>query len=261
MTDLSIVILHYRTPALLFNCLTSLLSNPFTAGTSEIWVVDNASGDGTPARVRREFPHVQVLVNEANLGFAAGNNRGVARSAGRYILLLNPDTEVHPGALDALVAFMERHPGAGAAGAQLIGLDGEVQSSCRRFPNFLGVILRGTPLHRLFPRHPSLRRYLMEDCDRMQTREVDWILGACMLIRRQAWQEVGPLDEGFFMYYEDIDWCYRAHEAGWKIYYVPEARITHHHRRESAHGLFNRLTWVHIRSIMRLFRKHPLPLW
>jgi GT2 family glycosyltransferase len=255
------IILHYRTPDLLVECLQSLRRHPFTLGTCEIWVVDNASGDGTPARIRRDFPEVQVLENPANLGFAAGNNRGIARSQGRYILLLNPDTQVQEGALDELVRFMEAHPDAGAAGGQLIGLDGEIQTSCREFPNLLGVILRGTPLHRLFPRHPSLCRYLMTDWDHRTPRPVDWVLGACLLIRREAWERVGPLDEGFFMYYEDIDWCYRARAAGWSVYYVPSARIIHHHRRESARGPFNRLTWIHLRSIMRLFSKHPLPLW
>jgi len=209
--------------------------------------------------VRQAFPAARVIENDRNYGFAGGNNRGVAHSDGRYVMLLNPDTQVHAGALDELYAFMERTPDAAAAGAQLIGLDGEVQTSCRRFPSRLAVLLRGTPLGRLFPRHPSLCRYLMTEWDHASTRPVDWVLGACMMIRRQAWQAIGPLDEGFFMYYEDIDWCYRARQAGWSVYYVPAARITHHHRRESARGIFNRLTREHLKSIMRLFRKHDLP--
>ena len=261
MVDLSIVILNYRTPDLLLDCLAALSRHPFTLGTSETWVVDNASGDDSVQRVRAAYPEVRVLENPCNLGFAAGNNRGIARCQGRYFLLLNPDTQVHAGALDELVRFMDARPGTAAAGGQLIGLDGEIQSSCREFPNLLGVVLRGTPLCRLFPNHPSLARYLMSDCDRQVSREVDWVLGACMIIRRQAWEAVGPLDEGFFMYYEDIDWCYRARQAGWSIHYVPAARVTHHHRRESARGLFNKLTREHIKSIMRLFRKHDLPLY
>ena len=259
MLDLSIVILNYRTPDLLVDCLTALEQHPYTLGSSEIWVVDNASGDDTVARVREHAPHVQMMVNDRNLGFAAGNNRGMARADGRYIMLLNPDTRVHAGALDELVQFMDATPGAGAAGAQLIDPDGEIQTSCRTFPNLLAVTIRGTPLYRWFDNHPSLRRYLMSDWDHESSRQVDWVLGACLIIRRQAWEAVGPLDEGFFMYYEDIDWCYRAQAKGWAIFYVPSARITHQHRRESARGLFNRLTLMHVKSIIRLFRKHDLP--
>jgi GT2 family glycosyltransferase len=256
--DLSIVILNYRTPALLLECLAALERHPLTIGSSETWVVDNASGDDSLERVRAGFPTVHTLANPRNAGFAAGNNAGIARCQGRYFLLLNPDTQVHAGALDALLRFMDETPDAGAAGGQLIGLDGEIQDSCREFPNLLAVILRGSPLHRFFPRHPSLRRYLMADWDHRSTRRVDWILGACLIIRRRAWEAVGPLDEGFFMYYEDIDWCYRAGAAGWSVYYTPAAKITHHHRRESAKGLLNRLTWEHVKSIIRLFRKHDL---
>ena len=258
MVDLSIIILNYRTPDLLLECLTALKRNPLAAGTSETWVVDNASGDGSVELVHTAHSDVQVLENEGNLGFAAGNNRGIERCRGRYLLILNPDTQVHPGALDELVDFMDSTPGAGAAGGQLIGLDGEVQTSCREFPNLLAVILRGTPLHRFFPDHPSLHRYLMSDWDRQTVRAVDWVLGACLIIRREAWDAVGPLDEGFFMYYEDIDWCYRARQAGWSVHYLPSAKITHHHRRESAGGPFNRLTREHIKSIIHLFRKHDL---
>jgi len=258
MLDLSIVILNYRTPDLLLDCLAALRQYPLTVGTSEMWVVDNASGDESLARVRDSYPDVQIQANEDNLGFAAGNNRGVARCSGRYFLLLNPDTRVHAGALDVLVQFMDATPDAGAAGGQLIGLDGEVQTSCREFPNLLAVILRGTPLHRLFPYNPSLCRYLMNDWDHGSVRRVDWVLGACLIIRRQAWEAVGPLDEGFFMYYEDIDWCRRAGQGGWASYYVPAAKITHHHRRESARGLFSRLTKEHVKSIIRLFRKYDL---
>ena len=136
-----------------------------------------------------------------------------------------------------------------------------MQDSCREFPNLLAVLLRGTPMGRLFPNHPSLRRYLMADWDHDTPRQVDWVLGACLMIRRQAWEAVGPLDEGFFMYYEDIDWCYRARAAGWDVYYLPQAHVLHHHRRDSARGFVNRLTLEHMKSIMRLFRKHRLPWW
>lgn len=258
MFDLSIVILNYRTPDLVEECLTTLERNPISVGTAEIWVADNASGDDTLERVRQRFPGVNTLQNGRNLGFAAGNNRAIAQCSGRYILLLNPDTRVHPHALDELVRFMNSTPDAGAAGGQLIGLDGAIQSSCREFPTLLAITWRGTPLHRFFPQLPALRRYLMAEWDHMTARQVDWVLGACLIIRRQAWEEVGALDENFFMYYEDIDWCYRARSAGWATYYIPSARITHAHRRQSAAGIFNRLTWEHMKSIMRLFRKHDL---
>jgi len=259
LVDLSIVILNYRTPDLLMQCLETLSEYPLTIGTSEIWVVDNHSQDDSVERVRDQYPAINLLENDANLGFAAGNNRGIEKCQGRYYLLLNPDTMVQKGALDSLLQFMEETPDAAAAGGMLIGWEGEIQTSCRAFPTLLAVFLRGTPFHRLFPNHPSLRRYLMSDWDHATVRRVDWVLGACLMIRREAWETIGPLDEGFFMYYEDIDWCYRAQAAGWSVYYVPGAKVLHLHRRESARDVFSRLKLEHVKSIIRLFRKHPLP--
>ncbi|MBC8447648.1 MAG: glycosyltransferase family 2 protein [Chloroflexi bacterium] len=255
--DLSVIIVNYNTASLLRACLSALRQHPLRRGSMDVWVVDNGSQDDSAAMVGEQFPEVHLLANEVNRGFAAANNQAIRLSQGRYVLLLNPDTEVFPGTLDEMLRFMDEHPQAGVVGAQLLNPDGSVQTSCRAFPTLWAVFLRGSGLSRFFPRSRALRQYLMEDGDHGQTQEVDWLLGACLWMRRRTLDEVGWLDEGFFLYYEDIDWCYRARQAGWQIYYLPSARILHRHQRESARGI-NKLTWVHVRSIIRLFRKHDL---
>jgi len=255
--DLAVIIVNYNSAGLLRNCLESLDRHPLRKGSMAVWVVDNASKDESVRLVREEFPHVQLIANDRNVGFAAANNQAIVYSQSRHALLINPDTEVLESTLDQMLEFVDRTPDAGAMGAQLINPDGSVQTSCRSFPTAWAVFLRGTGLSHLLPRDPSLRRYLMLDWDHAATRVVDWLLGACLWMRRETLDQVGLLDDGFFMYYEDIDWCYRVKEAGWNVYYLAEARITHNHQRASARGI-NRLTWIHAKSIVRLFRKHRL---
>lgn len=257
MIDLSVIVVNYNTAPLLKACLSALRQHPLRQGSMEVWVVDNGSQDDSVVMVREQFLEVHLLANEVNRGFAAANNRAIRPSQGRYVLLLNPDTEVYPGALDEMLRFMDERPRAGAVGAQLLNPDGSVQTSCRAFPTLWAIFLRGSGLKRFFPRSRALRRYLMEEWDHCETREVDWLLGACLWMRRQALDEVGLLDGGFFLYYEDIDWCYRAKQGGWQVYYLPSARVLHRHQRESARGI-NKLTWIHVKSIIRLFRKHDL---
>lgn len=256
---LDVVIVTYNSLTFIGDCLESLANYPPSLMPMQVWVVDNASSDGTAAYVRQHFPAVQVIENRRNLGFAGGCNSGIRASAGEYVLLLNPDARVSAGALDVLLSYMARFPQAGAAGPLLFGEDGEVQPSCRSFPTLRAVALRGLGLDRLFPSSRLLQRYLLSDWDHREARPVDWVLGACMLLRRQALERVGLFDEGFFMYYEDIDWCLRAKREGWQIHYVPQARVAHVYQRGSARGV-NRLLFYHIKSIVRLFWKHRLPL-
>jgi N-acetylglucosaminyl-diphospho-decaprenol L-rhamnosyltransferase len=235
--DLSIVIVSWNVKDLLRLCLSSAAGSlTLERGqrlSAQIIVVDNASSDGSAEMVRAEFPHVQVIANETNVGFTQGNNQGLAACDGRYDLLLNPDTEVVDDALGKMVAFMEERPRVGALGPQLLYPDGGVQSSRRRFPRFTTALLEGTFLQQWFPNSGLLKRYYVLDAADGETQEVDWVVGACLLLRRSTLDEVGPLDERFFMYSEEMDWCYRAKKLGWQVFYFPEAQVVHHEGKSS----------------------------
>ncbi len=235
--DLSIVIVSWNVKDLLRRCLClaaeSLTCEKGRNLSAQIIVVDNASTDGSVEMLREEFPHVFPVANEENVGFTGGNNQGLAVSDGRYALLLNPDTEVVGDALGEMVGFMEDQPEVGALGPQLLYPDGRVQSSRRRFPRFSTALLEGTFLQQLFPHSGALKRYYVLDSGDEETREVDWVVGACLLMRRATLEEVGPLDERFFMYSEEMDWCYRAKELGWRVIYLPRAKVVHHEGKSS----------------------------
>jgi len=227
----------------------------------EVIVVDNASSDGSVEMVRAEFPQVRLMANEENLGFTRANNQGIAASRGRYVLLLNPDTEVLGDALGAMVDYMDVHPDVGALGPMLLNPDGSVQSSRRRFPTLATALLESTVFQWELSRdNRILRRYYILDRPDDEVQEVDWVTGACILMRREAIEEVGPLDEGFFMYSEELDWCRRARERGWKVVYLPTARVVHYGGKSSEQVV----PFCHIqfqRSKVRYFRKHYGPLW
>jgi len=255
--SLSVIIVTHNHAAYLSRCLDSLVPEVERLG-GEIIIVDNRSDDASTA-VARRYSQVRLYVNQERRGFAANANYGMALAQSRYLLLLNPDTEVLPGALGKLLCFMDEHPKVGLCGAQLLFPDGRVQPSPRRFPTLGTVIARRTPL-RAFLRNSRLnQRHLMLDMDHSQSQEVDWLLGACLLVRREALKEVGPLDEGFLLYVEDIDWARRMHHAGWKVYYVPMAQIIHHHLAVSDKHFLSRRMWIHACSMVRYARKYLLP--
>jgi len=257
--DLSICIVNWNTRSDLEQALCSVLQADPDLRT-EVIVFDNASSDGSPERVEQQFPNVKLIRNPDNVGFARGYNLAVSYATGRHLLLLNPDTVTRPGALKALVGFLDAHPKAGAIGPRLLNSDGSRQYSCRRFPQPLAAVFRNTPLGRLFPRNRYTREYLMTDCDHSREAEVDWVSGAAMCLRREAWEQVGGFDEGFFMYAEDMDWCYRAHAAGWEVWYTPSAEIVHRIGRSSDQVPFKMVVEFH-RSMARFYRKHHAPGW
>ena len=224
---LSVVFLNYNTRDLTRQALNSVLAAA-EGLEAEIFVVDNASADGSADMVAEEFPQVKLIRNAANVGFSAGNNVALRQVAGEYALLINTDTIVRRDALHTMVEFLDAHPQAGACGCKILDPDGTLQLDSRRgFPTPLAAFCKMSGLSRLFPKHPLIARYHMTYLDPEQMAEVEVLSGSCMMVRKAAMDQVGLLDEDYFMYGEDIDWCYRFHQAGWKIYYVPTTEIIH----------------------------------
>lgn len=252
--DVSVIIITYNSADVIRPCLDALAAQRFS-GTCEVIVVDNASRDGTADRVRREYPDVVLLAQADNLGYSRGVNVGIRRARGRYFFILNPDTVVRPDALQRLYEYAQAHPEAGIVGPRLEFHDGTVQYSCRRFYTLRVLLLRRTPLGRLMPNSRAVREHLMQDFDHATTRPVDWVLGAAMFVRRDAVERVGAMDERFFLYFEDVDWCYRMRQAGLDVVYHPEAVVTHGYRRESAQRVLGRSFVAHLVSLFRYWEK------
>lgn len=258
MLDLSVCIVSHESRSHLGGCLESVYAH---AGrlAMEVIVVDNCSTDGSARFVEQHFPQARLHLNERRRGFAANANQAFRLSHGRYMLALNPDTVILKNALETMVDFMDSTPQASAAGCRTVYPDGQLQYTCRAFPSLATVLWRWLRLERLY--QPAFyRRFLMADWPHDDSRRVDWVMGSCLLLRRQAAFEVELFDEGFYLYYEDIDLCHRLHQAGQPVYYIHSAQIIHEYQRHSARGLLNRSTLWHIHSIWRYFRKHGLRL-
>ncbi len=238
MLDLAIVIVNYNTRDLLRACLRSVYASQGDF-SYHVTVVDNASQDDSVAMVRQEFPQARVISAPKNGGFAYANNIGL-RAYGfgqhkplaelpRYALLLNPDTELPSTALADMLALMDARPDLGASGPRLILPDGRLDKACRRaFPSPMSFVYRGLGLSKLFPHHPRFAQYNLTYLPEDQETEVDSVVGAFMLVRREALEAAGLLDEAFFMYGEDLDWAFRIKQAGWKIWYYPKVVVYHH---------------------------------
>ena len=257
--DLSIVIISWNVRELLRRCLDSIqesLKGEKGKGLLvETIVFDNGSADGSADMVREDFPRVHLMESEVNLGFTKGNNLAIGQSEGCYILLLNPDTEVVGDALGTMMAYMESHPRVGALGPQLLNPDGTTQSSRRRFPTLATAFLESTVLQPWFQGSRILERYYLLDRPDDEIQPVDWVVGAALLIRREALHQVGPLDEEFFMYSEELDWCYRLKAQGWEVVYLPTAQVVHQEGRSSEQVLPAR--HIHFqRSKVLFFKKY-----
>jgi len=224
--DLSVVIVTWNSRGYLSDCLESIRSQEGDLAT-EIIVVDNASSDGTPELVRERFPHAHLIINSDNLGYTRACNLGLQRASGRLVLILNPDTRLQPGSLGLMIDYLGDHPGVGVLGPQLLNPDGSIQPSCRRFPSYRLMLWEFTGLSRLFPEHPVFGAWRMGDFDHRETRPVDQPMGACLLLRREALDRVGLMDERFEMFFNDVDLCRRLTAAGWKIVFFPLARVVH----------------------------------
>ncbi len=219
--DVSVIIVNWNTRELLLNCLSSVFAT--AAGLEvEIFVVDNGSQDGSSEAVRKEFPGVTIIQNDRNRGFARANNQALAGGAGRYFLLLNSDAVLTEGALPGLVAFMDRTPQAGITACRYLDIDGGRQNSFDNFPTLATELFNKTILKILFPsRYPSKRR------DYREPIEVESVIGACMMVRAAAVGSVGLLDEDYFFFLEETDWCFRMRRAGWKVYHLPAISVFH----------------------------------
>ncbi|MCS7260156.1 MAG: glycosyltransferase family 2 protein [Anaerolineae bacterium] len=258
--DLSVVIVSWNVCALLRHCLRSIVLKTPHWPMCQVIVVDCASTDNSVAMVRHEFPEVQLIVSPQNLGYARGANLGIAHASGRYLMIMNPDTEVVGDALAVLVDYLDVHPQVGAAGPQLRYADGRAQPSRRRFPTLATAFWESTILQQWFPRNRFARYYYMEDRAPDSAQPVDWLVGAALIIRRAAWEAVGPLDEGYFMYFEELDWCRRCRAAGWEVHYVPQAVVIHHEAQSSSQVPVAR-TLHFQRSKVRYFHKYHGAAW
>lgn len=253
--DLTISLVNTNNRAFLENCLRSIYQTT-RALDFEIIIVDNASDDGSRAMLEREFPHARVIQNEKRLGFAASHNRALECGAGRYLCILNEDTKILPACFETLVAFMDAHPEAGVCGPRLWNGDGSLQRTANRFPTLWFGIFQALSLNRLFPNNPVYRHHIYADWDRTTTRAVDSVSGAALLVRRQALEQVGLLDANFFIYSEEVDWCLRFHQHGWKIFYVADAQLLHYGGSSTAARAPEKFHRIHWDSFLYYYRKH-----
>ncbi|GIP55865.1 glycosyltransferase family 2 protein [Paenibacillus vini] len=257
--DLSIVIVSYNTRDLTIDCLKSVFESD-TEYTYEVIVVDNASKDDSVPAIKEQFPQVRLIENHTNTGFAKGNNQAMEIVNGRYVLLLNSDTIMQSGTLQTMLAYMEEHPKVGASGCKVILPDGSLDKACRRgFPTPSASFYYAFGFSKLYPENPRFNQYHLSYLNPNETYPIDCLVGAFMLLRQETIREVGVLDETFFMYGEDIDWCYRIKQAGWEIHYHPATYIVHYKgassRRKPMKIIyeFHRAMWVFHR---KHFKRH-----
>jgi len=248
--DVSIVIVNWNSKQLLLDCLAAVYENVRNV-SFEVWVVDNASSDGSVEAVSAKFPQVRIICNEVNLGFAAANNKALRQMAGRYALLLNTDAVLTPGAVERLYRFMEENQAAAMSCGQLLNADGSRQNSIANFPNFLTLLCKESMLRLLWPtRYPSKRQ------DYAVPTPVDSCIGACLMVRKKAMDEVGLLDERYFFFMEETDWALQMKKAGRGSVFIPDAQIYHLQGQSVGPGLKGRILFY--RSRYQYFRKwHP----
>lgn len=257
--DISIVILNYKSAGLVKNCLKSLeeLRLPYEY---EVILVDNNSQDGSAEYFKNNFFNYQLVASGKNLGFAGGNNLGIRKARGQFILLLNPDIVIFSDAVKRMMDFMKNHPQVGLLGPKLVNPDGTLQYSSSFFPDWRLPFYRRTFLGDTAKGRVWIDHYLMKDWDHASNRSVDWLYGACLFIRKEAIDQVGLLDERYFMYMEDMDWCRRFWLKKWEVWYLAEASVIHYHQRESAlggglAGLFKKSGRVHLTSWLKYYLK------
>lgn len=257
MATLSVIIVSYNVADLLRECLRSVYAS--RGVDPEVWVVDNCSSDGSAAMVAQEYPQARLLESPCNGGYAYANNLALSQAQGDYLLLLNPDTLLPPQALAEMLAFMEERPEVGMAGPKLVREDGSLDLACRRsFPSPAVSFYRMIGLSKRLPHSRRFGRYNLTYLDPDQEAEVDSVVGAFMMVRRQAVEQVGLLDEAFFLYGEDLDWAMRIKKTGWKVVYNPRVVVLHR-KASSSNRDIRRATAEFYRSMLIFYRKHYAP--
>lgn len=262
--DVSIVFVNYKTPEMTVRAIRSVMAS--AAGLAyEVIVVDNGSGDGSAAVIGGACPEVKLIESEENLGFSGGNNLALKEAAGRYLLLVNTDIVVHDDAIAKSVAYMDGHPDAGILGAQVLLPDGKLDHACHRgFPTPKASLYYFSGLSRRHPGDPKYTGYTLSHLPQDTTHPVDTVMGAYMMIRREVMEQIGLLDEDYFMYSEDVDYCYRAKAAGWEVIYYHEAAATHYKygsrgkRRKKTIGDFYDSMWIFYQKHYKVV--YPLPV-
>lgn len=257
---LSIIIVNYNTGALTKALVESLLTQKLPDQT-EIIVVDNDSKDESVSFLRSDFPEIVVIENEKNVGLAAGVNTGIAHASGEYYLVLNPDMIAFDGAPLLLTQFMDENPNVGMSGGKLVSPNGKLQYSCYRFYRPITILYRRTWLGKTNAGKREVARFLMKDFNHAAVRDVDWLMGACLMVRSEIVQQIGGMDEQFFLYFEDVDWCRRVWEAGYRVTYVPDAKFSHYYQQSSKRGsiftfFVNKAARAHIVSAFKYFWKY-----
>lgn len=259
--ELSIIVTSYRNPRLLKICLDSVIADA-EGIDCELIVSDSATEEDTEMMMREEYPEVGFFPHRENVGFQALLRAGIESSKAPYLLLLNGDIIATKGSIRALLEFVKEDPSVGLAGPRLLNFDGTTQDSCFRFYKPLTILYRRTFLGKLPLAKKHLDWFLMRDYDRREPQDVDWLMGSALLVRRSALEEVGLMDKRFFMYMEDVDWCRRFWEKGFKVMYYPFSAMHHYHGKVSDKGgalkslLTSPLTWVHISSALKYFAKY-----
>lgn len=258
MEHVSVVIVNWNAGVELRACLAALFASE-GGDPQQVILVDNASTDGSQSGLTAAYPALEVIQNPTNVGFARAVNQGLRAARGQFVVLLNPDVILRSSALPSLMQFMMTHPDAGVAGPRLLDPDGTVQGSARRDPSaWTALFGRSAPLTRLFPNNPVSQRELPAlSVEGNAPVQVDWLSGACLIARRTAWEQVGLLDERFFLFWEDADWCLRFRQAGWGVYYVPAACGTHSVGISRAGRRLGSILDFHV-SAYRYYRKHRM---
>ncbi|MEN6371442.1 MAG: glycosyltransferase family 2 protein [Armatimonadota bacterium] len=252
--DITISIVNWNTRDELRHCLESVLAQEGI--DFEVIVVDNASSDESAAMVAHDFPQITLISNDKNIGFSKAHNQALEIAQGRYVMLVNPDTVLEErDTLLKIVTFADENPDAGIIGPRIENPNGSIQFSARRFPTLGAGLFRRTPLGKLFPNNRFVKSYIMSDWKHDEARDVDWVSGAALVIRQKTIADIGPLDSGFFMYCEDVDWAYRAKKHGWEVCYYPMAKVKHRIGSASDQAPVRMIYQFH-RSMFKFFTKH-----
>jgi len=259
--DLSIIVTSYKNPSVLRLCLESLKKNIFNLDY-EILVMDSASEEDTGMMLREEFPEVRFFPFKENLGFSKLVNRGMKAAGGKYYLVLNADIIAEKKSVNLLIEYLRKNPNVGLAGPKLLSFDGHLQFSCFRFYTPLVILYRRTFLGKMAFSRKKIDHFLLKDKDHDKPIEADWIMGSALMTSKEAAAKIGPMDENFFMYFEDVEWCRRFWENGYRVVYYPYSRMFHYHGKGSVSQnafqavFFNKLTREHIKSAAKYFWKY-----